>query len=49
MIDSEKFGDFLEDDILVMFELKDKGLIGCGKELKDLSFGLECDRSQMFV
>ena len=49
LINSEKFGDFLKNDMLVVLELKDEGLVGCGKQFKHLCFGLECDGPEMFV
>ena len=49
LIDGKKFCNFLKNDIFVVLELEDKGLVGCGKQFKHLCFGLECDGPEMFV
>jgi hypothetical protein len=49
LIDDKEFRELINDDIFIMFELEDEGLIGGGKDFEHFSFGLECDGPEMLV
>ena len=49
MVDGKEFSKLIDNDIFVMFELKNEGLIGGGKDFEHLGFGLESDGSEMLV